>query len=189
MFSALQRFQGISSNVITAAIWISLFVALSSYAQLYLNEFRSLPAVIDHVKAVTTLKYSRGFGSRNREPKENSRIAFDLTADISDLFNWNTKQVFVYLTAEYEGQPSIPANKVTFWNKIITKKEDAVLNLQKERSSFSVWDVEDSFRQRNASLKLEWNIQPHVGLLLWGENKGSYELTFPEVKGSSSAST
>jgi signal peptidase complex subunit 3 len=29
-------------------------------------------------------------------------LNFDLTADLEPLFNWNVKQLFLYLTAEYE---------------------------------------------------------------------------------------
>lgn len=29
-------------------------------------------------------------------------IMFDLQADLTPLFNWNAKQLFVFLTAEYE---------------------------------------------------------------------------------------
>lgn len=45
-----------------------------------------------------------------------------LNTDLSPLFNWNTKQVFIYLAAEYEGkeikQKSIDErteNQVVFW--------------------------------------------------------------------------
>ncbi|RLV93407.1 Cysteine--tRNA ligase [Spathaspora sp. JA1] len=107
----------------------------------------------------------------NRKPKENSKIKFDLDADLTSLFNWNTKQVFVYLTAEYPGKSEGSSNKVTYWDKIIKTKEDAKLHYVDQRSKYSVWDVEKSFRARNATVKLEWNIQPHIGPLIYGETE------------------
>lgn len=73
---------------------------------------------------------------------------FDLDADLTPLFNWNTKQVFVYLTAEYDGgsKRTDISNKVTFWDKIILTKEDAVLSLRNQRSTYSVYDVQRSFK-------------------------------------------
>jgi signal peptidase complex subunit 3 len=35
-------------------------------------------------------------------------LTFDLQADLTPLFNWNVKQLFLYLTAEY----TTPANEV-----------------------------------------------------------------------------
>lgn len=40
----------------------------------------------------------------SREKNDLGTLRFDMTADLTPLFNWNTKQLFVYLTAEYETQ-------------------------------------------------------------------------------------
>lgn len=32
---------------------------------------------------------------------------FDLEADLAPLFNWNVKQLFLYLTAEYETKQNV----------------------------------------------------------------------------------
>lgn len=84
----------------------------------------------------------------NNKGKENVRMNFDLDADLTPLFNWNTKQVFVYLTAEYDGgaKRTDVSNKVTFWDKIILTKEDAILHLRNQRSAYSVYDVQKSFK-------------------------------------------
>ena len=92
---------------------------------------------------------------------------------MTPLFNWNTKQIFIYLTAEYPGKSEGSSNKVTFWDKIITNKEDANLTLTNQRGKYSVWDVEKSFRGRNATVRLEWNIQPYVGPLILDLQKDS----------------
>ncbi len=34
-------------------------------------------------------------------------INFDLNADLEYLFNWNVKQLFLYLTAEYETEDNV----------------------------------------------------------------------------------
>lgn len=48
--------------------------------------------------------------------------------DLSPLFNWNTKQLFVYLQAEYSDAQGVK-NEVVIWDKIIRTKEDANLSL------------------------------------------------------------
>lgn len=151
--------------------------------QLYLGgAWDILTTNISNVKAIASLKNLRSFGALAGKPKENSKIAFDLEADLASLFHWNTKQIFVYLTAEYDGKKPGLSSKVTFWDKIITKPEDAVLNLRNAKAKYSVWDVEKSFRGRNATLRLEWSIQPYVGAFVSGETVALEEFQFATVK-------
>ena len=60
-------------------------------------------------------------------------LTFDLKADLTPLFNWNVKQLFLYLTAEYETQANV-VNQVVLWDKIIQRGENAVLDYRQYRS-------------------------------------------------------
>ena len=40
--------------------------------------------------------------SAQKEKQDLGYLTFDLQADLNPLFNWNAKQLFVFLTAEYE---------------------------------------------------------------------------------------
>lgn len=51
--------------------------------------------------------------------EEYAIIRFNLEADLKSLFTWNTKQVFVYVTAEWPG-PNNSTNEAVIWDKIIT---------------------------------------------------------------------
>ncbi|GME76116.1 hypothetical protein B5S28_g310 [[Candida] boidinii] len=138
---------------------------------------------------VNLLKKTRSFGGSNANPAENVRIAFNLNTDLSPLFNWNTKQVFIYLTAEYEGkelkQKSIDEkteNQVVFWDKIITDKKDAIINDERLKSKYSVWDIDHKFENKTAEIKLHYNIQPWVGPLIYGTLNTDSQFQFPAVK-------
>lgn len=180
MFSLAQRFQTVSNQVVTYACIIAAFVALSSWLQLAHSDAFSIPAAINNVKPSVNVRTSRYYGSQNGKPKQNSRIVFDIDADLSPLFNWNTKQIFVYLTAEYSGSGSRDTlSEVTYWDKIITERDDAHLYLRDAKSKYSVWDLEEKFDDREAVFKLKWNIQPWVGPLIYGETDGNRTVTFP----------
>ncbi|KAM9905294.1 hypothetical protein OXX79_002243 [Metschnikowia pulcherrima] len=184
MFSLTSRAQAISNKTLSAVSAISVAVAVLSLLQLYFGGAWNIDSTrINNVKAVASLKNSRAFGAEPGTAKENAKLQFDLAADLTPLFNWNTKQVFVYLTAEYDGA-NTAMNKVTFWDKIITSKDDAVFDLKNVRSKYSVWDVEHSFRERPAKLKLEWNVQPWVGPLVFGETDTESTFNFSAVKNS-----
>lgn len=182
MFSLAQRFQAVSNQAITYACVIAVFVAITSWLQLALSDAFSLPVAINNVKPTVNVRTSRYYGSQNGRPKQNSRVVFDIDADLSPLFNWNTKQVFVYLTAEYNGSAGRDTvNEVTYWDKIIPSNEDAKLSLHEAKSKYSVWDLEEKFDGRQANFKLKWNIQPWVGPLIYGETEGSQTITFPVI--------
>jgi hypothetical protein len=53
--------------------------------------------------------------------EEYAHVTFDLDADLSTLFNWNTKQIFLYITASYpSASPStIPPSEAVIWDAII----------------------------------------------------------------------
>ncbi|RCK63792.1 Microsomal signal peptidase subunit 3 [Candida viswanathii] len=182
MFNLSSRVQAAGNQALTSSIVITGIVVLLTLIQLYRDDVWSLDTTsISNIKSTASWKHSFQYGSVNRKPKENSKIQFDVRTDLTPLFNWNTKQVFVYLTAEYPGKSEGSSNKVTFWDKIITDKKDAVLDLTAQRGKYSVWDVEKSFRGRNATVKLEWNIQPYIGPLIFGETEGVDSFQFAEV--------
>ena len=49
-------------------------------------------------------------------------------ADLTPLFHWNTKQLFLYLQAEYVDAKGVK-NEVVIWDRIIHSKERANLSL------------------------------------------------------------
>ncbi|VVT56501.1 uncharacterized protein SAPINGB_P005110 [Magnusiomyces paraingens] len=183
MFSSFQRLQNAFGIYTTVILVVSVLISLISYTELYSAGAFSLRPTVLKVEPKTSVKFTRRSGAVNGKGKENAKITFDLSADLRPLFNWNTKQVFVYLEAEYNGGKSRPdiSNSVTFWDKIITTKEKAVLDLKGQRSHYSVYDVQKSFNNNNATLKLGYNIQPWVGALIFGhlDLEGEPQFVFP----------
>ncbi|EGW32462.1 putative signal peptidase-complex component [Spathaspora passalidarum NRRL Y-27907] len=178
MFNLVTRVQTAGNQALTASMVVTGFVILLTLLQLAQDNVWGISTTsITNIQPTSSIKRSSQYGSVNRKPKENSKIQFDLDADLTPLFNWNTKQVFVYLTAEYPGKSEGSSNKVTYWDKIIKSKDEAKLHYVNQRSKYSVWDVEKSFRGRNATVRLEWNIQPHVGPLIYGstETTGNFQ--------------
>ncbi|KAL9088851.1 MAG: hypothetical protein Q9159_002814, partial [Coniocarpon cinnabarinum] len=65
----------------------------------------------------------------SRAPEEFAHITFDLDLDLSTLFTWNTKQVFLYITTTYPTAPSkkssaastapAPATTAILWDAIL----------------------------------------------------------------------
>lgn len=181
MFNLGTRVQAAANQAMTSSVVIAAIVVAISLLQLWKAHAWSIDSTtIQNIKLATTVKKLFQYGSVNKRPKENNKISFDLELDLSPLFNWNTKQVFVYLTASYNGTDG--EQKVTYWDKILKSKNDAKLK-QHVKSKYSVWDIEDGFNGRDANVKLEWNIQPWVGPMIYGATEPETTFTFSAPKG------
>ncbi|CAR28381.1 ZYRO0F02684p [Zygosaccharomyces rouxii] len=174
MFSLSQRFQTLGNQAITYGLFISVFIAITSWFQLQSQDADLVPSTIESIKPSLSFRTSRYYGSVNGKPKENAKITFDLETDLTPLFTWNTKQVFAYLTAEYDGKNT--HNEVVFWDKIITSKDEAHLKVNGAKSKYNIWDAQDKLSGKELEFKLKWNIQPYVGPLIYGETIGSKDV-------------
>ena len=182
MFSLSQRAQYIGNFAMTIGLVLVALIIGSSHFDFFQKDIlRHSNATISKIKPIVGFRTSRFYGATNGNPKENTRIAFDLNTDLSDLFNWNTKQVFVYLTAEYNNTEKHTVNEVTFWDAIIKDSDHAKINLKNARSKYSVWDYVGDLSGKNLQFKLHWNIQPHIGPLMYGVAEGDDVIvTIPE---------
>ncbi|PRP82881.1 microsomal signal peptidase subunit [Planoprotostelium fungivorum] len=84
-------------------------------------------------------------------------ITFDLDADLSSLFHWNTKMLFVWVTASYS-TPDRPINQVT--------KEESIINLQHQTREYDLIDKGKGMLGQQVNLTFSWNRIPVTGLLL-----------------------
>lgn len=77
--------------------------------------------------------------SASREKKDLGFLTFDLQADLTSLFNWNVKELFLYLTAEYKTVDN-QLNQVVLWDKIILRGENALLDYKNMNTKYYFWD-------------------------------------------------
>lgn len=176
MYSLSRRFNQVLNTAFLYGSIIIVLVTVASQLQFIKDGVFALPATINGVKPSLTVRTSRYYGSVRGQPKENMKIEFDLDADLTPLFNWNTKQVFVYLTAKYNGTEKAKGhtvNEITLWDRILKDSDDAKINLQHAKGKYSVWDLEDQLSHKDLEFELHWNVQPWIGIMTYGKNDGS----------------
>lgn len=134
----------------------------------------------------TSVKGRPTYHSAKKE--EYAHIRFDLSADLSPLFTWNTKQVFLYITASYPAtSPTSPPSRSIIWDAVLahplapthhnqyTKHLSStpaagpgLLRLPGQRPKYQITDPSGRLASRaNATLELAYNVQPWVGALTW----------------------
>ncbi|XP_069696841.1 signal peptidase complex subunit 3 [Periplaneta americana] len=117
--------------------------------------------------------------SASREKNDLGFLTFDLQTDLTHLFNWNVKQLFLYLTAEYS-TPTNKLNQVVLWDKIILRGENAILDFKNMNTKYYFWDDGNGLKGNpNVTLTLSWNIIPNAGLLPSIFALGQHVFRFP----------
>ncbi|CAK9297568.1 unnamed protein product [Gordionus sp. m RMFG-2023] len=104
----------------------------------------------------------------NGEPADLGFLTLNIKADLNPLFNWNVKQLFIYVIAEYTSEQNV-INQVILWDKIIerdiynTKK--AIIDIKNLKPKYYVWDdgVGGLKGNENVTLNMYWNIIPNTG--------------------------
>ena len=103
-----------------------------------------------------------------------------MDADLRSVFNWNMKQLFVYVTAEYETEANV-LNQVIVWDQIISEKEHAWIRSSSVANKYSLTDQGYGLRGNNVTLVVNWNTVPSTGLLaLQHDYKAVHTFTVPD---------
>lgn len=174
MFSLNQRFQHVSSLALSCSFLVIVLIAATSWLQLVKDNVFELESQLSHIRSATRFAKQKRYGGSAVNPTEVSKIRFNADFDFSRLFNWNTKQVFAYVTAEYEGDENPHTmNEITIWDKIIPSRDNATFTLSDIDAKYQLWDLESKITERPLTFKLHWNIQPWFGFLINGETTGS----------------
>lgn len=106
-------------------------------------------------------------------------MRFDLKADFAPVFNWNVKQLFIYLLVEYKTQKNVK-NQIVLWDWIMKREDRQLLNLRSEGLKYYFKDDGHGLiGNDNVTLTLHWNVVPNAGQLSLWPGKGSYKVPFP----------
>merc|ERR1712216_278368 len=119
-------------------------------------------------------KFRPAQGGKN----DQALIRFDLRADMDSCWNWNTKLLFVYLTAQYE-TPANALNQVVLWDSMLHSQETAQIELSAERNKYFLTDQGVGLRSARVNLTFHWCTMPVVGLIFSSE-RGKESVDFPE---------
>ncbi|PSN74446.1 signal peptidase 22 kDa subunit [Corynespora cassiicola Philippines] len=112
MHSTLVRAQNVFGFFTTVAFSVAAIIALSTFIH------PQAPSASVQLRNVQVVRGRPHYYSYKKE--EYAHIKFDLDADLTSLFNWNTKQVFLYLKAIYPStKPDEPASEAIIWDAIL----------------------------------------------------------------------
>ncbi|KAL6579473.1 hypothetical protein OROMI_009689 [Orobanche minor] len=91
-------------------------------------------------------------------------LTLNISANLESLFTWNTKQVFVFLAAEYETRKN-GLNQVSLWDSIIPSKELAKFQIR-TTNKYRFIDQGSNLRGKDFNLTMHWHVMPKTGKML-----------------------
>ncbi|KEZ39958.1 putative signal peptidase subunit protein [Scedosporium apiospermum] len=192
MHNSLTRLQNTFSFFTTVVFTLGILIALSDLLA------PRTPSGTIKVENLSVTKGRVHYYSPKKE--EYASIKFSLDADLSSLITWNTKQLFVYVTAEWPDSPGSNAtNSAVIWDSIITSPSSdhlanvgpatmkklrrsaagksidpsrGILKLRNQRPKYQITHPSGKVAQvSDVKLKLHYNVQPWVGLLTWNQER------------------
>lgn len=112
MYNALTRVQNVFGFFTTVAFFVGALIALSDLTAPRQPDASVVPTNVQVVKG------RPHYYSTKKE--EYAIIRFSMEADLSSLFTWNTKQLFIYVTAEWTDEATGRLNEAVIWDDIVT---------------------------------------------------------------------
>ncbi|KAK7258837.1 hypothetical protein RIF29_24425 [Crotalaria pallida] len=141
-----------ANAVLTFAVTIlALMCAIASFSDNFNN-----PTPVAQVQVLNINWFQK-------QPHGNDEVSMTLniSADLQSLFTWNTKQVFVFLAAEYE-TPKNSLNQISLWDGIIPSKELAKFWIHTS-NKYRFIDQGSNLRGKEFNLTMHWHIMPKTG--------------------------
>jgi len=113
----LNRAQNVFGYFTTVATVVAVVIALSAFA------VPQRPTASLKLRNIQVAKGRPHYYSTKKE--EYAHVRFDLDTDLSTLYNWNTKQVFLYIKAIYpSSSPNNPPSEAIIWDAILPSPQE-----------------------------------------------------------------
>lgn len=176
MHTILARLNALFAFSLSIVALLTLLFALSTsfkaYDQLAKVDIKTVKALVRRM---------HDYNMPNAKESDLGLLQFDLEADFEKCFDWNVKQLFIYLTANYKTQDNV-LNQIVLWDQVLLRGEDGALTLRNQNPEYYMWD--DGFGLKgndNITLTLSMNIIPNAGFLQTANSPISHTFAFPDV--------
>ncbi|KAL8271912.1 hypothetical protein Esti_004036 [Eimeria stiedai] len=141
------------------AVFCGMLVCMATLA---IGNIASSSFLTSPVSGSVSARDVYGFGYNYVLGGDQVVLSLDIKADLRGLFQWNAKQLFLFVVAEYES-PQHRVNQVVIYDKIVTSEKDAMLDLVNIPSRYHLRDKGRGLRGRAITLKLQVVYHPIVG--------------------------
>ena len=140
-------------------------------------------SLVDDVSNVQVANFFHHHGSLRRGIKrakfERAELTFGVDVDLRDEFHWNTKQLFVWLSADYVGKQNKVVHRASLWDSLVIKKSQAQFELAAKVPEYRLIDPDLDLRDNQVNFTLYWDIHPWIGLVTRKKSSHPWTETMP----------
>ena len=109
------------------------------------------------------LKKLDQFGIHPYFNEEFARISFNLDCDLTDVFDWNTYNIFAFVTVEHTSEFS-NHSQITIWDEIVMRADLDTHHLQKnKRAEYFISDKYNTMRGKTVKVFFNYAHMPVMG--------------------------
>ena len=161
MNTTVARLNNVVSAGFTMLTYCAAVMAATSFVIEMTNPGQATGTMQAFPSRVIDLQLAHPLMPSKVRPIERAVVKFDIDADFTPVFNWNTKQLYVFVVAEYTSK-EFRRNEVTLWDHIVTSKDDAMLRKQ-HAVDYYFDDVGLGLRGANVTTRLKYHVMCHSG--------------------------
>ncbi|XP_010265152.1 PREDICTED: signal peptidase complex subunit 3B-like [Nelumbo nucifera] len=148
MHSVLYR---LNTLITLAGFLLAVMCSLASFTDTF-----HVPSVTAHAEVLKVNRFRKQLTGNDEVS-----LTLNVSMNLRSTFTWNTKQVFVFVAAEYETAKN-SLNQVSLWDHIIQDKGHAKLEAQ-ITNKYPFIDQGSHLRGKKIQLVLHWYIMPKTG--------------------------
>lgn len=155
MYSLTSRLSAIGSH----ASWV-LFVF--SVATIIATHFIYTPEGTATVRVTSAKGIQRRREAYTETVVDLAQLKLDVEANLTSLYNWNTKVVYFYVKTEYESPRAnktegTKRNEIIVWDKVV-RKDSTVFSHKNIKTKYTFYDPGTNFRSREVKISPCWMV-------------------------------
>ena len=145
----------INSSFFYGVTVIAILAALNLTSSFFIDQ----PFSADLVKIVNTKLYTN-----SRFNWDEAEIELTLKADLTGVYNWNIKLIYLYIEIDYF---SPERNQVIVWDKIIWRDQysKVLVELKNSKPKYLIKTKSHDLLAREANATLKWEVVPIAGFV------------------------
>lgn len=149
---------------VTARLNSSFFFGVTLVAVLAALNLASSFFIEQPFTAALTSMTNTKLYTNTRFDWDEADIEFTLTADLTGVYNWNVKLIFLYVEIDYF---SPARNQVIVWDKIIWRDQasQVLLDLKKNKGKYMIKTKAHDLVGRKTTATLKWEVVPITGFV------------------------
>ena len=88
---------------------------------------------------------------------------FTAKVDLRDEWHWNTKQLFVWITADWQSKNE--RHSVSIWDRILLTRESSKFSLTQSDMKYVLWNTGKGLKGSDITLTVHWDVHPWAGII------------------------